>query len=94
MLSEHDKVKCIRIYLDSPHNKYVATVGNGTHLEFVESEKEIMENARLIAAAPELLEALIWLKNQIPNLQGEISIFGMQKVEATIAKATGLSTQS
>jgi hypothetical protein len=53
-------------------------------------------NARLIAAAPELLEALLWCKSQgwlqytkrIPN-QNAAFCDGVDKALAAIAKATG-----
>jgi hypothetical protein len=45
-------------------------------------------NGALIAAAPELLESLQWLVKQIPELQGEISLIGMQKCYEAITKAT------
>lgn len=51
------------------------------------SQSERIANAKLIAAAPELLEALIWLQKQIPNLKGEISMIGMNKVNQAIQKA-------
>lgn len=53
--------------------------------------KQRTANAKLMAAAPELLEALIWLRDQIPNLEGSI---GMDKVNQAIAKATPQSLQS
>lgn len=47
-------------------------------------------DARLMATAPELLESLEWLIKQIPELQGEISLIGMQKCYEAIAKAKGV----
>ena len=51
------------------------------------SQSERVANAKLISAAPELLEALIWLRDQIPNLKGEISLIGIEKIDEAIAKA-------
>jgi hypothetical protein len=47
-----------------------------------------IDNAKLIAAAPELLESLQWLVSQIKNLEGEISLFGMDKCFHAIKIAT------
>ena len=54
-------------------------------------EDEAAANARLIAAAPDLLEALqmvdrIWSHDQTANLDPESPV---AKIRATIAKATG-----
>ncbi len=51
------------------------------------SNTEKTANARLIAAAPELLDALVWLRHEIPKLKGEISLLGIEKVDEVILKA-------
>ena len=48
---------------------------------------DVSANARLIAAAPELLEALVLLLDQDDNGDGEIWV--RAKARAAIAKATG-----
>ena len=52
------------------------------------SNTERTANASLIAAAPELLDALVWLRHEIPKLKGEISLLGIAKVDEIILKAT------
>jgi hypothetical protein len=49
---------------------------------------EMVANARLIAAAPDLLESLQWLVGQIGELKGDISLIGMGKCLEAIKKAT------
>jgi hypothetical protein len=52
--------------------------------------EEDLPNARLIAAAPELLEALEAVKNwDVSNLALDIPLDVRQKMQAAIAKATG-----
>jgi hypothetical protein len=58
------------------------------------SEDETMANARLIAAAPELLEALIDLRRQVHEAcarDGE-GDFETGRAAASIAKATGATS--
>ena len=57
------------------------------------NHKEFEANARLIAAAPELLEALQAVLLDVENLDNEscISADVGQKVRASIAKATGVT---
>lgn len=57
---------------------------------------ELKANARLIASAPELLEALeiaknglMWFREQYPDEVNECDHEAMQQIEAAIAKATG-----
>lgn len=53
-------------------------------------EKEMHSNARLIAAAPDLLEALqMLLKRVIVGYDGLPQGYGVSKARAAIAKATG-----
>ena len=55
-----------------------------------EAGKEQQEaNARLIAAAPELLEALQMCRVEMPGTRFKKMVFDEQKVAAAIAKATG-----
>lgn len=55
-----------------------------------ESSKEMIATAKLIAAAPELLKALIGLlpENQDPVFDGEPSLYAVLKAKAAIKKAT------
>ncbi|MES2620203.1 MAG: hypothetical protein V4615_05055 [Bacteroidota bacterium] len=53
--------------------------------------EEAQSNARLIAAAPELLEALLQITGQFGTQRNadNYSRFAIEKAEAAIAKATG-----
>jgi len=63
----------------------VATGGKTSGPFFVESDEEVEANARLIAAAPELLEALQRCKFDSLNM----SFADLAFCRAAIAKATG-----
>lgn len=60
---------------------------------FNDTEKDDMslDNARLIAAAPELLEALYLLLNDVGRAN---SMLGAVKARAAIAKATGKTSEA
>jgi len=62
-----------------------AVVGDGTSI--LEDEA----NARLIAAAPELLEALVWLVEESTNGNGDGMASAIGAAYAAIAKAEGRS---
>ena len=47
------------------------------------------DDANVIAAAPQLYHALKWLLSVVPNLEGEISILGMNLCNEAIMKANG-----
>lgn len=55
---------------------------------FIEEDEQVAANARLLAAAPDLLDALIDCRRalEIANFTGELAV-----VNAAIAKATGSS---
>lgn len=66
-------------------------VCNSTHLTIARAmlqNEEYEANARLIAAAPELLEALIELANECDIVSGDAQA-AILKARAVIAKATG-----
>lgn len=70
----------------------VATVWQGgapSMSETKDKESEMIANAHLIAAAPELLQACKWMYEQIKHLQGDISLIGMGQVIEAIQKAEG-----
>lgn len=59
---------------------------------FIESDEEVSANARLIAAAPELLDALESILDAIrkpPTSTGGYHEFDIHKAEIAIAKARG-----
>ena len=81
---------------------YVRTAINtaqGIHVAMVNwwkgiSVKEHEANARLIAAAPDMLEALEWLSNEFDCRDDEYGVVGFtrdefRKAEAAIRKARG-----
>ncbi|WWW34555.1 hypothetical protein V8017_16230 [Stenotrophomonas rhizophila] len=82
--THHDDRKLI--LSNSGKGKYICTVqihqtprAFGTH-----EEPEREANARLIAAAPELLETLLWLDSI-----GGLGLRTHDRISAAIAKATG-----
>lgn len=87
----------VRIETDDNFNGYVATVGaddteerNGTIYEFV--SKTGRANARLIAAAPELLEALKIVVTQLGEYKdgdGAAKYHALNIARAAITKAEG-----
>lgn len=61
---------------------------------FIESDKETIANANLIAAAPDLLEALKAVLDELvgPDLSGYDVGSPVDKARSAIAKATGEAT--
>jgi hypothetical protein len=62
--------------------------GDIASINYQKDVKEREANAKLISAAPDLLEALAWILDQVPNLKGDISLIGMQNCHKAIKKAT------
>jgi hypothetical protein len=70
--------------ITGPAGGLVANVASSGH-----TRKEL-EDARLIAAAPEILESLVWILDAV-DTEPEMSIYKahIEKARAAIAKATG-----
>ena len=82
---KHDDFTVAEIEIDaSPYRGDVARLQSCEHIDGIATD-ELLANARLIASAPELLEALemavLWLK-----FDGKYDVLGFQ---AAIAKAKG-----
>lgn len=77
-------VRSTCIYTADEHEDWVASCGNGQ----VARQQINKANARLIAAAPELLEALQF----VMTASGEQLSTAFEQAQAAIAKATGEQT--
>ena len=82
------------VYDDSNNGKTnrieIAALGKTVARIYHSVPEEDLPNARLIAAAPDLLEALEAVKNwDVSNLALDIPFDVRQKMQAAIAKATG-----
>lgn len=66
-------------------NKWVATACNHEFHPTEENNKRNQYNARLIAAAPELLECLL----DVLDADGDLDVMDFNRYRAAIAKATG-----
>jgi hypothetical protein len=76
-----------------PERNAVATFQARSHLKWAEQQAEREANARLIAAAPELLEALKgleqWYDAEVEPPHREFFNAAIAKARAAIAKAEG-----
>lgn len=85
--AEVDRENDHEINIVSGNRPFVATAWPANHQE----DKEQEANARLIAAAPELLEALRIVRDTLPHINGNASSVNslLKLTGAAIAKATG-----
>jgi hypothetical protein len=77
---------------DGPHKYGIQQINDGWTVADINSDIEQGEeeaNARLIAAAPEMLEALEGLLSEMRDGQDSPSLGAMQKVYAAVCKAKG-----
>lgn len=92
MATIHNHIKCdlrpIGLTADAGQTLAAVFGGPTSDLSFPQSEDEVTSNARLIAAAPDLLEALQTLVQMTGNI-GQIEAFLNGPARAVIAKSTG-----
>ena len=89
---EHNGIVA-EVHTPDSHCNHIAYCHDGTHWE--DNLKTSQANAQLIAAAPDLLEALLFLMDGVANLPPLVAIDGVLKREwvqglKAIHKALGL----
>lgn len=91
-ISEDGEVCCVRAQQDGGRIALMANLKGQFGLSGRRSASEVVANARLIAAAPELLDALQLLVDLMPDPELDIDTVRREQVikaKAVIAKATG-----
>ena len=86
----HSPGPWIAVHCADDGGEFSIHAANGIHVALsIGGTKSEAANARLIAAAPELLEALRGLMKLDEELSSEGAIEALDKARAAIAKATG-----